>query len=164
METLDVLLKFISIPALIWTILSAFLITRYRQNLTNKSEKIKNLEKLISEEKTGLYKRIFAYFFDAVKAEKIAGKHNTTKMGKEIIDVKKDALIFAPAIIVKQIVKWQEKSSSNPQEGFKEYMRLLHLIRDDLGHEPPLTDDDILGSFMNDPVDKLKMKTILDNI
>lgn len=158
MDNLDLAIKIISVVAIVWSFLSAFLIVRYKQKLDLKAEKLKDLEKLINSKKTELYGEIFDTFFGILKVEKINKKHNTQALGQKIINVKRDALIYAPGHIVKQIVLWQEANHGNTMKGFQEYMKLLHLIREDLGHKEPLTDDEILGSFMNDPEEKARFK------
>ncbi len=162
MELKELLPSIIAVVGLVWGTISQLRINRHKQKLDEESEKVRNLEKLISENKRDLYERVFSYFFDIIKDQKNNNEMDIEQMGQEIIDIKKECLIYSPTPIVKQLVKWQELSIKDNIAAFKEYLKLLHMIRVDLGHDDKLTDNDIVGCFMSDPKDKKQFLELIN--
>jgi hypothetical protein len=146
-------------------LISSFKLAKYKQKLNLQAEKTKHLENQISEKRIELYQRIFSQFFDIIKEQKTKKETDLEQSGIRLIDIKKDALIYPPSHIVRQIIHWNDANSKNTFLGFQKYLELIRMIRTDLGHQGKLSDNELLRTFINDEEERNRfLKLINDNI
>lgn len=114
-------------------------------------EKIKTARNQLSDKKYKLYHEIFSVFFDLIKGEKRLKNKGSTNTVSQLIDIKKDMLIYAPDDIVKKFQEWNNYISNNEGD-IKHayiYLELFVLIRKDMGQKKTeISESDILRLIM----------------
>ncbi len=141
-------------------ILSTYLIFILQQ----KNEKIRNIESQLSDKKYKVYNEVFSLYFNLLKDAKSISKTSETELVTNLIDIKKDIMIYAPDIVLNKFNEWNNFVGDNPNntKHINLFLELLLLIRKDMGNsKSKLNIDKLLRSIMSssDEFEKFK-KTI----
>ncbi len=101
-------------------------------------DQIKEIKLRLSDRKHDLYLKMYNLIFDLVKGQ----KSNKTKTASEeimadnIIEIKKELLLYAPDNVVKQFIIWNRYNNNNPgsSDHFKYFLKAMLLLRKDMGN------------------------------
>lgn len=133
--------------------------------IREQKEKIKTIQNQLSDKKYKLYHEIYSIFFDLFKEQKgLAKSTKVSDVASRMIDIKKDLFIYAPDVIVRKFLEWNNMVSndSTNKKHFKVFLELFVLVRKDMGHkETKIVETDILRSIMSSEEDfQQLLKTI----
>lgn len=146
------------------TTLLALTATAFGYIIKRQHTKIREIQALLYEKKYSLYTRIYSIFFDIIKAQKSKRKLSEDALGKRIIDIKKDLLIYAPDHIVLKFIKWHESNFREEHiKNSKTLFELYALIRKDMGYpKSKINELEMLRIIMGSPVDVERMRQEAD--
>jgi len=132
--------------------------------IKDQREKIRNIQNQLSDKKYKVYHELYSIFFDLLKQQKNIQKKNENDIVNRLIDVKKDLLIYAPDIIVKKFLYWNNYINNHPNDikHIVIFLEIFTLIRKDMGQsKSAITEMDILRSIMTTDEEFEKMKIML---
>jgi len=133
--------------------------------IKEQKEKIKSINDQLSEKKYKLYNETYSLFFDIIKATKGMKNQSIKGIGSNIIDIKKDLLIYAPDSIVEKFIEWNRFTANNEGDmrHAKIFLELYILIRKDMGHpKTMINESDILKLIMTSDSEVEHMKKMID--
>lgn len=133
--------------------------------IKEQKEEMKSIKSQLSVEKYKLYYDTYSIFFDIIKSENGLKKQSIDTIGKKIIDIKKNLLIYAPDSIVKKFIEWNRFTSNNQGDlrHAKIFLELFILIRKDMGHpKTQINEIDILKLIMATDIEIEQMKQIIE--
>ena len=142
----------------------ALIATAFGYIIKRQHTKIREIQSLLYEKKYSLYTKIYSILFDLVKAQKSKRKLSEEALGKRIIDIKKDLLIYAPDHIVLKFIKWHESNfQEDHMKNAKTLFELYSLIRKDMGYpKSKINELEVLRIIMGNPVEVEKMRQEID--
>ncbi len=111
-----------------------------------------------------VYNEVFSLYFNLLKDAKSISKTSETELVTNLIDIKKDIMIYAPDIVLNKFNEWNNFVGDNPNntKHINLFLELLLLIRKDMDNsKSKLNIDKLLRSIMSssDEFEKFK-KTI----
>jgi hypothetical protein len=133
-------------------------------------DKIKDIQLKLSDRKHDLYMKMYNVIFDIIKDQKTSGNTKGSdeadkKIGLDLIEIKKDLLLYAPDNVVKQFIEWNRYNNNNPgnKDHFKYYLKALMLLRKDMGQKnTSINETDFLYLIMGSDKDVEQFKKILN--
>jgi hypothetical protein len=129
-------------------------------------EKIRIVRNQLSEKKYKVYNEVFSIFFDLIKEQKGLKEAEDSNLVNQLIDIKKDLLVYAPDIIVKKFIEWN-RFISNHKGDIKHayiYLELFVLIRKDMGNnKTTISESDILKLIMTSDNESETMWKMIKN-
>lgn len=117
----------------------------------HQKEKIRDIENQLSDKKYDMYSKIIHMFFDITMADKLGEKLSENDLIKKGIEIKKDMYLYAPDNVFIQYKTWLSRLETNENIGdsFKDYFKLITLIRKDMGNTATkITLDDFMLFYM----------------
>lgn len=138
------------------TTLTGYLVWRVQYQ----KDRLKTIESQLSDKKYRMYSELIHIYFDITYSSRFGKTISNEDIAKRFIEIKKDMFLYASDDIFKQFIEWSLKTNDNSVEHFKEYFRLITLIRKDMGNENTKIklDDFMLFDMQNrDEYEKFKI-------
>ena len=138
---------------LILTGITSFLFYKYQEQKTE----LREVKAQLSEKRYKVYTDIFSLIFSIIN-----DKADAKFVGERIKLVKSDLLLYAPDSVIHKFIEWYRYTTNNPNDTrhFKIYLKLMILVRKEMGHkESNVSDDDILRLIMgnDEAVEQIKL-------
>lgn len=150
-----------SISEILVAVLS-LLVTGTLVIIRQQREKIKEIQKQLSDKKFELYNELLSLFFDILKDKDSA---DPKEIGQKIINVKKELLLYAPDSVLYKFIEWSNYTN-NHETGDNRHMlifiEVMKLVRQDMGHpKTSFKEDDFWRLIMKSDQDIQLMKASL---
>lgn len=127
--------------------------------LSRKTERIKIMEKQLSEKRYVAYAKLYDFFYDLFKNQKSGKNANNSVMGGKLMDAKKELIMYGSDEVIFALNKYLSSlSEENPYYQFHYFLELMVLIRKDMCGKTKVSRDDILLNIMQDRKELEKFK------
>ena len=126
-------------------ILSTILCAILGALLHRKTERIKIMEKQLSEKRYAAYAKLYDFFYDLFKEQKSGKNANNSVMSSKLMDAKKELIMYGSDEVIFALNKYLNSlSEENPYYQFHYFLDLMVLIRRDMCGKTKVGRDDIL--------------------
>lgn len=127
--------------------------------LSRKTERIKIMEKQLSEKRYVAYVKLYDFFYDLFKNQKSGKNANNSVMSGKLMDAKKELIMYGSDEVIFALNKYLSSlSEENPYYQFHYFLELMVLIRKDMCGKTKVSRDDILLNIMQDRKELEKFK------
>lgn len=127
--------------------------------LSRKTERIKIMEKQLSEKRYVAYAKLYDFFYDLFKNQKSGKNANNSVMSGKLMDAKKELIMYGSDEVIFALNKYLSSlSEENPYYQFHYFLELMVLIRRDMCGKTKVSRDDILLNIMQDRKELEKFK------
>lgn len=133
--------------------------------LHRKTERIKIMEKQLSEKRYAAYAKLYDFFYDLFKNQKSGKNANNSVMSGKLMDAKKELIMYGSDEVIFALNKYLSSlSEENPYYQFHYFLELMVLIRKDMCGKTKVSRDDILLNIMQDRKELEKFKEYKKNL
>jgi len=150
------LLEVIAIIASILCAVLGFLLQR-------KTERIKIMEKQLSEKRYAAYAKLYDFFYELLKDQHKA-KNVNENMSNKLMDAKKELIMYGSDEVIFALNKYLSSlSEENSLAQFNYFLDLMVLIRKDMCGKTKVNRDDILLNIMQNKKELQQFKEYCKN-
>lgn len=118
--------------------------------LLRKTERIKMMERQLSEKRYPAYAKLYDFFYEIFKVTKDGKKINDKDMRNKLIDAKKELIMYGSDDVVLALNRWLESLSDNSYNQLDKFLDLMLLVRKDMCGNSKINRSDILLNLMQD--------------
>lgn len=118
--------------------------------LLRKTERIKMMERQLSEKRYSAYAKLYDFFYEIFKVTKDGKKINDKDMRNKLIDAKKELIMYGSDDVVLALNRWLESLSDNSYNQLDKFLDLMLLVRKDMCGNSKINRSDILLNLMQD--------------
>ena len=116
--------------------------------LHRKTERIKIMEKQLSEKRYAAYAKLYDFFYELLKDQHHA-KNVNENMSNKLMDAKKELIMYGSDEVIFALNKYLNSlSETKPGTQFNYFLDLMVLIRKDMCGKTKIKQDDILLNIM----------------
>ncbi len=119
--------------------------------LHRKTERIKIMEKQLSEKRYAAYANLYDFFYELFKQTRNGKSSNNSIMGNKLMDAKKELIMYGSDDTIFALNKYL--SSLTEEDSYKQlnyFLDLMVLIRKDMCGKTKVNRNDILLNLMQD--------------
>ena len=118
--------------------------------LLRKTERIKMMERQLSEKRYSAYAKLYDFFYEIFKVTKDGKRINDKDMRNKLIDAKKELIMYGSDDVVLALNSWLESLSGNSYNQLDKFLDLMLLVRKDMCGNSKINRSDILLNLMQD--------------
>lgn len=131
--------------------------------LHRKTERIKIMEKQLSEKRYAAYAKLYDFFYELLKQHSGDSTINTD-MGNTLMDAKKELIMYGSDEVIFALNKYLSSlTETRPGAQFNYFLDLMVLIRKDMCGRTKVKQDDILLNIMQNKTELQKFKEYCKN-
>lgn len=132
--------------------------------LRRKTERIKIMEKQLSEKRYAAYAKLYDFFYELLKIQHNGGDTNNTDMRETLMDAKKELIMYGSDEVIFALNKYLNSlSETKPGAQFNYFLDLMVLIRKDMCGKTKIKQDDILLNIMQNKKEVQQFKEYCKN-
>lgn len=132
--------------------------------LRRKTERIRIMEKQLSEKRYAAYANLYDFFYELLKDTKSEKTANSNIMKNKLMDAKKELIMYGSDDVIFALNKYLSSlSEANSYNQFNYFLDLMVLIRKDMCGKTKVQRDDILLNLMQNKTEMQHFKELNKN-